>query len=81
MLGTVTSSPRPVRILVVKVPSSLTVPSWSPTRTYSPTRSVREYMMMRPLAAWPKRLEPPIVTTRPTSTDIPLKASLFEPGR
>ncbi len=77
----VSSSPRPVRIFVVKAPSSTTVPSCSPMRTYSPGRSVRVYITMSPLAAWPTRLVEPSEIMRPTSTESPLKASLSDPGR
>ena len=50
-------------------------------RTYSPTRSVREYINTSPLAAWPSTLDPPIVTISPSSSDMPLKASVWAPGR
>lgn len=80
-LGIVTSSPMPVRMRVVNVPSSTTVPSLSATRTYSPTRSVREYIRINPLAPCPTRLAPPTVSIRPISTDMPLNASLSAPGR
>ena len=66
---------------VVNAPSSTTVPSWSPMRTYSPGRIVRVNIRMSPLAAWPTMLVEPSEIMRPTSTDSPLKASLSEPGR
>ncbi|MNH44709.1 hypothetical protein D3C76_1692420 [compost metagenome] len=41
-LGKVNTSPNPVRIVVLNMPTSVTVPSLSPTRTYSPAFNVRE---------------------------------------
>ena len=63
------------------MPSSVTVPSCWSMRTYSPTRIVREYISTRPLAAWPNTLEPPTVIITPSSSDMPLNASLSAPGR
>ena len=80
-LGIRTSSPLPVRRRVSNMPMSTTVPSLSPTRTYSPLRSERVYIRIRPAAPCATMLEAPIDTIRPASTVTPWKAAVCEPGR
>ena len=59
----------------------MTVPSMSPIRTNSPRFSTRVYMIVSPASARPTTLAPPSEIMSPTSTDKPLKASVFEPGK
>ena len=80
-LGRMSSSPWPVRMRVEKVPSSVMVPSYSPTLTNSPKRMVRVYIRIKPETAWPTTLLAPSEAIRPSSRDRPLKASVCAPGR
>ena len=61
-------------------PTDSTVPSVSPICTYSPGRSARVYISIRPLTAWLTIPEEPIESIRPTNTPMPLNAWLSLPG-
>ena len=80
-LGSVNTSPRPVRMHVVNIPNSVTVPSYSPMRTNSPGRKVRVYVRINPAAACPTTLVAPSEIIKPINTDKPLKASVPAPGK
>ena len=77
----VTSSLRSVLSFVDRTPRWVTVPSTSPMRTKSPSRRAREYVIVKPLMIWFTRPLEPSVTMRPRNTLIPLKASVWLPGR
>ena len=62
------------------MPSAVTAPSTSPTRTKSPGLSAREYMSTSPLIAWFTMPDDPSEMTRPAKTLTPLNTSLPLPG-